>query len=97
MELIRVVGGARLAGDVSVTGAKNSVLKLMAASLLAEGTTTITAVPHILDVDDMGVVLTRLGATVERTGDSVTIDVPATLGKSSHSGAPTSCGAFATR
>ena len=33
----RVVGGARLAGEVRVTGAKNSVLKLMAAALLAEG------------------------------------------------------------
>ncbi|HVF21303.1 MAG TPA: UDP-N-acetylglucosamine 1-carboxyvinyltransferase [Mycobacteriales bacterium] len=79
MELIRVVGGAPLVGEVSVTGAKNSVLKLMAASLLAEGTTTITAVPHILDVDDMGVVLNRLGAQAEHAGDSVTIEVPDTL------------------
>ena len=80
MDLIRVVGGARLVGDVSVTGAKNSVLKLMAASLLAEGATTITSVPDILDVDDMGVVLTRLGAVVEHTGSSVRIDVPSRLG-----------------
>ena len=75
-----MVGGARLTGDVTVTGAKNSVLKLMAASLLAEGHTTITSVPEILDVDDMGVVLTRLGVTVEHVGSAVHIDVPAELG-----------------
>ena len=61
-----VAGGARLAGEVQVTGAKNSVLKLMAASLLAEGTTTLTGVPDILDVAIMSEVLRRLGCTVER-------------------------------
>ena len=50
MERIRVVGGARLAGEVSVTGAKNSVLKLMAAALLAEGRTTLTRVPRLLSI-----------------------------------------------
>jgi len=80
MEQIRVVGGARLVGEVSVTGAKNSVLKLMAASLLARGVTTVTDVPGILDVDDMGVVLTRLGASVLHEGTSVRIDVPDQLG-----------------
>src|SRR3712207_6951295 len=46
----RVAGGARLAGDVHVTGAKNSVLKVMAACLLAEGTSTLRNVPDIADV-----------------------------------------------
>ena len=41
-EHFRVEGGARLVGTVDVVGAKNSVLKLMAAALLAEGTTTLT-------------------------------------------------------
>ena len=40
-----VTGGNRLSGEVAVTGAKNSVLKLMAAALLAEGTSTITNCP----------------------------------------------------
>jgi len=61
-----------------VTGAKNSVLKLMACSLLAEGRTTLTAVPDILDVTIMAEVLRRLGCTVERADGTVTIDVPAT-------------------
>ncbi len=80
MERIRVVGGARLAGEVSVTGAKNSVLKLMAASLLAEGRTTLSSVPNILDVDIMAEVLRRLGCAVEAGAGSVAIDVPALPG-----------------
>ena len=79
----RIVGGASLKGEVTVTGAKNSVLKLMAASLLAEGKTTISNVPDIADVDIMSDLLTRLGCTVvlnnKSGGDgTVTIDVPAT-------------------
>jgi len=73
----RITGGCRLEGEVSVTGAKNSVLKLMAASLLAVGTTTIRNVPDIADVDIMADLLTRLGCTVKHEGSVVTIDVPA--------------------
>jgi UDP-N-acetylglucosamine 1-carboxyvinyltransferase len=73
----RIVGGTRLKGEVTVTGAKNSVLKLMAASLLATGKTTISNVPDIADVDIMSDLLTRLGCTVTRNGDVLEIDVPA--------------------
>jgi UDP-N-acetylglucosamine 1-carboxyvinyltransferase len=65
VEAFRIVGGARLTGEVRVTGAKNSVLKLMAAALLAEGTTTLHEVPHILDVEYMAELLRRLGCAVE--------------------------------
>jgi UDP-N-acetylglucosamine 1-carboxyvinyltransferase len=78
-EHFRVQGGARLAGEVGVVGAKNSVLKLMAAALLAEGTTTITNCPEILDVPLMADVLRSLGCTVEIDGDRVTIDTPAEI------------------
>ena len=73
-----IEGGARLIGEVTVTGAKNSALKLMAASLLAVGKTTILNVPDIADVEIMSELLTRLGCTVEfeRTTHAVTIDVP---------------------
>ena len=57
----RVLGGARLVGEVNVTGAKNSALKLMAATLLAVGESTITNVPDIADVHIMSELLTRLG------------------------------------
>jgi len=72
-----VTGGARLTGEVSVGGAKNSVLKLMAAALLAEGVTTITNCPQIADVPLMADVLRGLGAEVELDGDVVRIDTPA--------------------
>jgi UDP-N-acetylglucosamine 1-carboxyvinyltransferase len=73
----RITGGCRLEGEVTVTGAKNSVLKLMAASLLAVGKTIIRNVPDIADVDIMADLLTRLGCTVKHEGSVVTIDVPA--------------------
>jgi UDP-N-acetylglucosamine 1-carboxyvinyltransferase len=63
-EHFQVHGGARLVGEVDVVGAKNSVLKLMAAALLAEGTTTLTNCPQILDVPLMADVLRSLGCDV---------------------------------
>ena len=83
LDRFRIVGGGRLKGEVTVTGAKNSVLKLMAASLLAVGKTTISNVPDIADVDIMADLLTRLGCTVALNNKSggdgtVTIDVPVT-------------------
>jgi UDP-N-acetylglucosamine 1-carboxyvinyltransferase len=78
MEVFRIQGGNRLAGQVRVTGAKNSSLKLMAVALLATGKTTLQSVPNILDVTIMAELLRRLGCEV--TYDPVTevavIDVP---------------------
>jgi UDP-N-acetylglucosamine 1-carboxyvinyltransferase len=74
----RIVGGMPLHGQVRVSGAKNSVLKLMAASLLAPGKTVIRNVPAIADVEIMSELLTRLGCTIERTLGMITIDVPKT-------------------
>src|SRR3954469_7146952 len=76
VDLIRVVGGARLAGDVSVVGAKNSALKLMAAALLAPGRTVLTNVPRITDIAIMAEVLRRLGCTVTIVADRVEIETP---------------------
>jgi UDP-N-acetylglucosamine 1-carboxyvinyltransferase len=72
----RIVGGASLKGEVTVTGAKNSVLKLMAASLLAVGTSTIRNVPDIADVDIMADLLKRLGCEVTRADSTISITVP---------------------
>jgi UDP-N-acetylglucosamine 1-carboxyvinyltransferase len=78
MERFRVVGGARLSGVVKVSGAKNSALKLMAATLLAPGKSTITNLPDIADVEYMAELLTRLGCKVEisKSKSEVSIDVP---------------------
>jgi UDP-N-acetylglucosamine 1-carboxyvinyltransferase len=78
LERFRVAGGARLSGTVKVSGAKNSALKLMAATLLAPGKSTITNLPDIADVEYMGELLTRLGCTVSinKGKSEVSIDVP---------------------
>ncbi len=81
MHVLRVTGGARLSGEVPVVGAKNSVLKLMAAALLAPGETTLSNLPAISDVGIMHQLLERLGCQVaeSRHGriDEVTVTVPA--------------------
>ena len=61
---------------VRVDGAKNSVLKLMAACLLAEGETTLTNCPEIGDVPLMRDVLEGLGCTVTIDGSTVTVNTP---------------------
>lgn len=63
-DAILVRGGARLSGTVELSGAKNSVLKLMAASLLTEEAVELSAVPAIADVPVMAEVLTGLGVEV---------------------------------
>jgi len=81
-EHIRVVGGQPLVGEVTVPGAKNSVLPLLAATLLVQGATTLTGVPEILDVPTMGRILTALGCDVTHDvgGGTVTVDAPASTG-----------------
>ena len=64
-----VTGGNPLAGTVHVGGAKNSALKLMAASVMAPGPTTLENVPLISDVRIMEQVLETLGATVTHAPD----------------------------
>jgi UDP-N-acetylglucosamine 1-carboxyvinyltransferase len=82
VERLRVVGGAKLVGTVRVSGAKNSALKLMTATLLAPGQSKITNLPAIADVDYMAELLTRLGCKVDirRESNLVIIDVPEKLG-----------------
>ena len=81
MDIFDVAGGARLQGEVRVTGAKNSVLKLMSVALLAEGRTVIEEVPNILDVSIMAELIERLGCSVthDTAAATVAIDVPAKI------------------
>jgi len=69
-----VKGGRVLRGQVPVSGAKNSALKLMAASLLAPGVSILHNVPDITDVRTMQEVLEYLGAAVDFTDGTMTID-----------------------
>src|ERR1700712_1651995 len=75
VDVSRVKGGARLAGDVKVGGAKNSALKLMAVALLAEGRSVVSNVPRITDIAIMAEVLRRLGCDVTLEGGEATTDV----------------------
>ena len=77
----QITGGVPLVGTVRVSGAKNSALKLMAASLLTTGKSVLYNVPLINDVYTMADVLRAIGATVIITPDRVEIDPS---GKLSH-------------
>ncbi len=76
-EIIVVEGNSTLAGEVVVSGAKNSALKLIAAALLGQGATTIHNVPLISDIAVMSEVLECLGARIERDGHTLHVDTAA--------------------
>ncbi len=73
MESLLIKGGVPLHGDVTISGAKNAVLPIMAATLLTEEPCVIRRVPNLSDVRFMGQILEYLGATVQFKGDSVRI------------------------
>ncbi len=76
MSVLVVKPAGPLAGEVQAFGAKNAVLKQMAACLLATGRHELVNVPAITDVDVMCELLVALGCTVTRAEHEVTIDVP---------------------
>lgn len=69
-----IKGGAKLSGEISVKGAKNSALKIIPASILSKKPITIKNLPEIEDVDRSLELLESLGAIVTKTKNSVTID-----------------------
>lgn len=75
-EKFRIKGGVPLKGEVSIGGAKNAVLKLMAAAILAKGETKIYNVPDLTDVEIMSSVIEGLGAKIvyDKTEKSISID-----------------------
>lgn len=74
MEKFIIIGGKRLEGSVRVSGAKNAILPIMAASLLSKGESVIHEVPKLLDVQVMQEVLTHLGAKIESNGNILSVD-----------------------
>ena len=69
MDMLVVRGGQPLRGRVTVGGAKNAALPIMAATLAATGTTVLHGVPELVDVTTLSHVLRSLGMTVERRAD----------------------------
>jgi UDP-N-acetylglucosamine 1-carboxyvinyltransferase len=64
MDRIAIVGGARLEGEIPISGAKNSAIKLMAASLLSDQPLRLTNMPRLADTRSLGRLMQRLGAQV---------------------------------
>ena len=73
MESLLIKGGVPLRGEVTISGAKNAVLPIMAATLLTDEECVIRRVPALSDVTFMGQILSSLGAKVAFSGDSVKI------------------------
>ena len=72
-EAVLVHGGNRLCGELTVQGAKNSTLPLLAAALLCEGETVLHNCPALSDVHTAVTILRRLGCRCTHTGDTLTV------------------------
>ncbi|MBV9950372.1 MAG: UDP-N-acetylglucosamine 1-carboxyvinyltransferase [Acidimicrobiia bacterium] len=79
MQRIVVHPNGPLDGRVRISGAKNSVLKLMAATVLAEGTFVLRNVPALDDVRAMADLLRSMGLTVDHSGETLTVVRPAEI------------------
>ncbi len=84
MEKIVIRGGRTLDGTVHVAGAKNAVLPIMTAFLLAPGTSTLTRVPCLNDVETMAELLRSLGVDVHRDAASLTVDASSITAHEAH-------------
>jgi len=73
MDSLLIKGGVPLHGEVQISGAKNAVLPIMAATLLTAEKCVIRRVPKLSDVRFMGQILTWLGAQVRVEGDTVQV------------------------
>ena len=80
MEVLHIIGGERLVGEMPIHGAKNSALPLLAATLLVPGETCIRHCPRLSDVDASMAILRHLGCAVRREGEDVTVNAAAPLG-----------------
>ena len=78
MDRLRIDGGVPLKGEITISGAKNAALPLMAAALVTDGTLTLQNVPHLVDTASMAVLLRNHGMDVRRDADTVSINGPAT-------------------
>ena len=71
MEKLRIIGGNRLSGSVRISGAKNAVLPILAASLLMADELVLHNVPHLADVKTMLSLLEGMGVTCHQDGETV--------------------------
>ncbi|MGE5172351.1 MAG: UDP-N-acetylglucosamine 1-carboxyvinyltransferase [Betaproteobacteria bacterium] len=74
MKAIVINGGKKLSGEVSISGAKNAALPILAAGLLCAGKHTISNVPRLADVTTLGRILQNMGVSFERKDHDIIID-----------------------
>jgi UDP-N-acetylglucosamine 1-carboxyvinyltransferase len=74
MDLLRITGGNRLNGDISISGAKNAALPILCAGLLTAGDLELSNVPGLHDVKTILKILAQTGLTVQRDGDKVVLN-----------------------
>ncbi len=74
MDKLLIEGGARLSGEIAISGAKNAALPLLCAALLTREPVTFTNVPDLNDIRTMLKLLGQMGVKVAREGDTVTLD-----------------------
>ncbi|MEA2059158.1 MAG: UDP-N-acetylglucosamine 1-carboxyvinyltransferase [Thermodesulfobacteriota bacterium] len=77
MDKIVVKGGARLTGEVTISGAKNAALPLLASSILVDGVTEFENVPALMDVKSIKVLLEDFGAVWTGSGSKISVDCSA--------------------
>lgn len=80
MSFYQITGGKRLSGEIQVHGAKNSVLPILAGTLLAKGETVLHNCPRLSDVTATLKILTLLGCHVKEEGSTVIIDASQVTG-----------------
>lgn len=74
MDKFIINGGKKLSGTVEISGAKNAILPIMAAALLAKGKTILHNVPHLIDIKMMAHVMRVIGARIDFENDTMEID-----------------------
>ncbi|MFH2220161.1 MAG: UDP-N-acetylglucosamine 1-carboxyvinyltransferase [Pseudomonadota bacterium] len=74
MDKIIIEGGRRLKGEVRISGAKNAALPILFSSLLTDGWCTYSNVPNLKDVESTTLLLSNLGAKVERDGGTIRVN-----------------------
>lgn len=74
MDKLLIAGGARLSGEIAISGAKNAALPILCAALLTTEPVTFTNVPRLNDIGTLLRLLEQMGVKVTRDGDTVTLD-----------------------
>ena len=74
MKQLKIEGNKTLSGTIEISGAKNSAVALIPASILSDGIVKIDNVPNISDIDALNEILEYLGAKVKRTDKEIEIN-----------------------